>query len=77
MSSFDTYGPLLQEMITDTNLGGLYEALTCLHSYLRFATSIKSVSFATQHTLLEKIQTNKPNFKEITCKILLTMLRRN
>ena len=67
----------MQEMITDTNLGGLYEALTCLHSYLRFATSIKSVSFATQHTLLEKIQTSKPNFKEITCKILLTMIRRD
>ena len=64
-------------MIQDTNLGGLYEALNCLHSYLRFGKSIKSVSFAIIHTLLEKIQTNKPNFKEITCKILLTMLRRD
>ena len=76
MASFDIYGPLLQEMVKDTNSVAAYEALLCLHSYVRFATSIKSVSFATHNLLLEKLQTNKPNFKEITTKILLTMLRR-
>ena len=77
MVSFDTYGPLLQEMIQDTNLVAAYEALLCLHSYVRFATAIKSVTFASHNYLLEKVQTNKPNFKDITLKILLTMLRRD
>lgn len=75
MVSFDIYGPLLQEMVQDTNLVGAYEALVCLLSFVKFATSIKSVSFATHNQLLEKLQTNKPNFKEISTKILLTMLR--
>jgi hypothetical protein len=64
-------------MIQDTNLVGAYEALVCLLSFVKFATSIKAVSFATHNTLLEKLQTNKPNLKEISTKILLTMLRRD
>jgi hypothetical protein len=55
MASFDIYGPLLQEMIQDTNLVGAYEALVCLHSFTKFATSIKAVSFATHNQLLEKL----------------------
>jgi hypothetical protein len=77
MVNFDTYGPLLQEMIQDTNLVAAYEALLCLHTYVRFATAIKSVAFASHNFLLEKVQTNKPNFKDITLKILLAMLRRD
>lgn len=49
MVSFDLYGPLLQEMIQDANLVASYEALLCLHSYTRFATSIKSITFATHN----------------------------
>jgi hypothetical protein len=71
MASFEIYGPLLQEMIQDTNLVGAYEALVCLLSYAKYSQSIKAVSFATHNQLLEKLQTNKPNFKEISTKILL------
>ena len=74
--SFDIYGPLLQQMIQDSNLVAAYEAMNCLHSFVRFGHDIKAVAFATHNHLLEKIQTNKPNFKDITNKILLTMLRR-
>ena len=63
-------------MIQDTNLVAAYEALQCLHSYVRFSQDIKAVTFASHNYLLEKVQTNKPNFKDITNKILLTMLRR-
>jgi hypothetical protein len=55
MASFEIYGSLLQEMIQDTNLVGAYEALVCLHSFVKFAVSIKAVSFATQNYLLEKL----------------------
>ena len=63
-------------MIQDSNLVAAYEALNCLHTFVRFGYDIKAVAFATHNHLLEKIQTNKPNFKDITNKILLTMLRR-
>ena len=55
MASFEIYGPLLQEMIQDTNLVGSYEALVCLHSFVKYSTSIKAVSFATHNQLLEKL----------------------
>lgn len=77
MQSFDHYGPLLQEMIKDSNLVAAHEALVCLHTFVKYALEIKSVTFATHHYLLEKVQTTKPNFKEITLKILLTMLQRD
>ena len=63
-------------MIQDTNLIGAHEALQCLYSYVRFSHDIKAVTFATHNFCLEKVQTNKPNFKDITSKIVLTMLRR-
>ena len=61
-------------MIKDANLTGAYEALNCLHSYVRFASDIKAVTFSVHNYLLEKVQHNKANFREITLKILLTML---
>jgi len=64
-------------MIKDANLTGAYEALNCLHSFVRFADDIKSVTFACHNFLLEKVQHNKANFKEITLKILLTMLQKD
>lgn len=77
MTSFDQFGPLLQEMIKDQNLTNAFEALQCLHSYVRFASDIKAVTHATHNFLLEKVQTNKPNFRDITLKILIGMLRRD
>lgn len=61
-------------MIKDSNLIAQYEALNCLHAYVRFSKEIKGVTFATHNFLLEKVQHIKPNFKEVTLKILLTML---
>ena len=74
--SFELYGPLLQQMTEDSNLVAAYEALSCLHSYVRFSHDIKAVTFASHNYLLEKVLTNKPNFKDVTSKIILTMLRR-
>jgi len=68
------YGPMLQDMIKDSNLIGAYEALTCLHTYVKFALDIKATTFATHNFLLENVQTNKPNFRDIALKIILTML---
>lgn len=76
LQSFDEFGPQLQEMIKDTNLTNAYESLQCLHSYVKFAADIRQVTFACSVYLLEKVQTNKPNFREITMKIILCMLRR-
>jgi|Laugresu1bdmlbsd_1035121.scaffolds.fasta_scaffold335362_1 hypothetical protein len=64
-------------MVKDTNLVNAYEALQALYSYVRFAPDIKNVTFATHFFLLEKVQTFKPNFKDITLKILLEMIRRD
>ena len=77
MGSFEQYGPLLQNMIKDSNLIAAYEALLCLNSYVRFSLEIKAVTFACHNFLLEKVQTNKPNFKDVTLKILLCMLKRD
>jgi hypothetical protein len=55
MTSFDQFGPLLQEMIKDQNLTNAFEALQCLHSYVRFASDIKAVTHATHNFLLEKV----------------------
>lgn len=63
-------------MIQDTNLIAAYEALQCLYTYVKYAVDIKAVAFACHNYLLEKVQTNKPNFKEITNKILLTVIGR-
>ena len=54
-SSFQVYGPLLQEMIKDTNLTNAYEALQALYSYVRFAADIKNITFACHIFLLEKV----------------------
>jgi len=43
---------------------------------VRFSKEIKGVTFATHNFLLEKVQHSKPNFKEVTLKILLTMLQK-
>lgn len=54
-TSFDQYGPMLQELIKDTNLTIAAEALQALHSYVKFAADIRSVSFSCHVYLLEKV----------------------
>lgn len=73
---FDVYGPIIENMIKDTNLTSQYEGLTCLLSYARLGKDIKSVTFACHSYLLDKIQHNKPNLKDITSRILQVMLSR-
>lgn len=73
---FDTYGVILEQIIQDSNLSAQYEGLNTLYVYLKQGQDIKSVSFATHQYLLEKIQHNKPNFKDITTKILIKMIER-
>ena len=73
---FDTYGPILEQMIKDTNLTAQYEGLNCLYTYVKLGKDIKSVTFACHSYLLDKIQHNKPNLKDITQRILQTMLKR-
>lgn len=63
---FETYGPLIEQMIKDNNLTAQYEGLTCLLSYVRLNKDIKGVTFACHSYLLDKIQHNKPNLKEVT-----------
>jgi hypothetical protein len=48
-----------------------------LFAFIRFAHDIKSTIFLVHSILLEKIQHNKPNLKEITIKILICMLKRD
>ena len=55
LDSFDTYGPLIQEMIKDQNLVACYEALSCMLTYVKFAFDIKSVTFASHTFLMENI----------------------
>ena len=67
----------MQKIISDSNLVAQYEALNCLHSYIKFSSEIRSVIFVVHSTLLEKVQHNKPNFKELTMKILLAILKKD
>ena len=48
-----------------------------MFAYVRFAPDIKSVIFLVNSVLLEKVQHNKPNLRELTMKILLCMLKRD
>lgn len=73
---FDMYGPLIEQMIQDSNLTAQVEGLSCLQTFLSKAKDIKSVSFSCHSFLLDKIQHNKPNLKEITLNILQVMLQR-
>jgi len=73
---FDTYGPILEQAIKDQNLTAQFEGLICLHSYCRLGKDIKGVTFACHSYLLDKIQHNKPNLKDITSRILQVMLSR-
>lgn len=77
MSSFDQYGPLLEKMIKDTNLVAAIEGLQVLHTYAKLSLDIKTVTFNSHNFLLEKIPTNKANFRDICVKILLVMLERD
>ena len=54
-----------------------YEGLCCLSAYVRFAPDVKQVIFMSHAILLEKIQHNKPNLREITMKILIVMIKRD
>lgn len=47
-----------------------------MHTYVKLALDIKSVTFAVHNYLLEKAPTHKANFRDICLKVLLTMLER-
>lgn len=76
MVNFEQYGPCLQEMIKDTNLIALQEALNCLLTYVKHASDIKNVTFACHNYLLEKINLTNKNFRDLLTKIILCMLSR-
>ena len=63
-------------MIKDTNLTALNEALNCLHTYVKYAPDIKSVTFACHNYLLEKMNLTNKNFRDLLTKIILCMLTR-
>ena len=52
---FDQYGPLLENMIKDSNLTAQYEGLTCFYSYVKLSKDIKSVVFFAAPYLIDKI----------------------
>ena len=52
---FDTYGPIIEEMIKDTNLTAQYEGLNCLYNFVKHGPDIKSVTFSCHPYLLDKI----------------------
>jgi hypothetical protein len=58
-------------MIKDTNLPNQLEALNCLYTFVRFAPDIKHVTFSCHNFLLEKVNTTKPAFRDVTLKIIL------
>ena len=63
---FDTYGSIMEQMIKDNNLTAQYEGLCCLYSFIKHGQDTKSVTFACHSYLLDKIQHNKSNLKDIT-----------
>lgn len=73
---FELYGPIIQEMIKDNNLTARYEGLNCLFSYIKYGSDIRSVCNTCLAFLLDKIQLNKPNFRDITQRILLMMMHK-
>ena len=48
-----------------------------MSAFVRFAPDVKQVIFMSHAILLEKIQHNKPNLREITMKILIVMIKRD
>ena len=52
---FDQYGPIIGEMIKDTNLTAQYEGLNCLYAYIKFGQDVKSVTFTCCPYILDKI----------------------
>lgn len=76
MASFDQYGSLLQKMIMDSNTVNAFEGLQVMHTFVKFALDVKSVTFASHNYILEKAPTNKTNVRDLCLKIVLLMLRR-
>lgn len=73
---FDQYGPIIEEMIKDQNLTAQYEGLNCLYSFVKCGQDIKQVTHTCTTYILDKVQHNKPNLKDMSEKILLTTLDR-
>jgi len=48
-----------------------------MHTYVKLSLDVKTVTFASHNFLLEKVPTNKPNFRDVCLKILLVMLDRD
>ena len=63
-------------MIQDQNTVAALEGYQVMHTYVKLALDIKSVTFAVHNYLLEKAPTHKANFRDICLKVLLTMLER-
>lgn len=77
VNPFDQYAPVLQKIITDSNLVAQYEGLNCIYAFVRFTADIKQVIFMVHGILLEKVQHNKPNLRDITMKILICIIKRD
>lgn len=73
---FELYGPIIQEMIKDNNLTARYEGLNCLFSFVKYGQDIKTVSNTCLQFVLDKIQLNKANFRDIAQRILQMMMAR-
>ena len=64
-------------MIKDANSIAALEGLQVMHTYVKLALDIKSVTFAAHNYLLEKAPTHKSNFRDICLKIVLIMIERD
>ena len=64
-------------MIKDSNSVAALEGLQVMHTYVRLALEIKAVTFASHNYLLEKVPTQKVNYRDICLKILLVMIERD
>lgn len=63
-------------MIKDNNLTARYEGLNCLYSFVKYGTDVRSVSNTCLAFLLDKVQLNKPNFRDVTQRVLLMMMQK-
>ena len=67
---FDNYGSVIEQMIKDNNLTAQFEGLNCLLTFVKLSKDIKSVTFSCNSYLLDKVQHNKQNLREITSSII-------
>ena len=73
---FEIYQEWLLEMIDDLNNIAQFEGLNTILIYFQYAKDIKTVALSILNPILDKININKPNFKEIVIKIIETIYYR-